>query len=54
MNRATSPVLLVDKCVKLAGFYSADYEESSANVDIHAVDLKYADPLRSEAAYIFT
>lgn len=32
-------------------FYSVDYEEPSANVDIYAVDLKDASPLRSEAAY---
>ena len=32
-------------------FYCVDYEEPSANVDIYAVDLKDAGPLRSEAAY---
>ena len=42
---------LIDKCAKLAVFYSVDYEEPSANVDIYAVDLKDAGPLRSEAAY---
>ena len=31
--------------------YSVDYEEPSANVDIYAVDLKDAGPLRSKAAY---
>ena len=41
---------LIDKCAKLAVFYSADYEEPSANVDIYAVDLKDDGPLRSEAA----
>ena len=42
---------LIDKCAKLAVFYSTDYEEPSANVDIYAVDLKDAGALRSEAAY---
>ncbi len=42
---------LIDKCAKLAVFYSVDYEEPSANVDIYAVDLKDAGPLRSEVAY---
>jgi hypothetical protein len=42
---------LIDKCAKLAVFYSVDYEEPSANVDIYAVDLKDAGPLRSETAY---
>lgn len=42
---------LIGKCAKLAVFYSTDYEEPSANVDIYAVDLKDAGTLRSEAAY---
>ena len=32
-------------------FYCVDYEEPSANVDIYAVDLKDAGPVRREAAY---
>ncbi len=42
---------LIDKCAKVAVFYSTDYEEPSANVDIYAVDLKDAGTMRSEAAY---
>ena len=42
---------LIDECAKLAVFYSSDYEEPSADVDIYAVDLKDAGSLRSEAAY---
>lgn len=42
---------LIDKCAKLAVFYSTDYEVPSTNVDIYAVDLKDAGSVRSEAAY---
>lgn len=42
---------LIDKCAKLAVFYSIDYEVPSTNVDIYAVDLKDAGSMRSEAAY---
>ena len=50
-RRGQARIEPIDKCAKLAVFYSTDYEEPYANVDIYAVDLKDAGPLRSEAAY---
>ena len=41
----------IDKCAKIAAFYSSDYEEPSTDIDIYAVDLKDAGSMRSEAAY---